>query len=540
MSSISAGTSTGTALVSTGDTTGALVFKTGASATTAMTIGADQSVTFAGSTNILINTFNIQSSAASITLTTSSAGFQVLSFTGSGLSTILPAATAYSSNGQKFVIRNAGTNAFTIKNAAGNIIYWVKPNAVAQVWLKNTTGTTANWEIFTGDIETDNGLAWLGTKILALQNNITGQGTNSSLSAMLAPDLFYFQYFTGSVYRAYIAQEIAENQWASAASAAAGIAPSGDVSGKGTVVDGTSFYWGSPAGTDAYLVTAQRAVGTGSPSLSLTNTLTLTGLNNSFTMYSHSNSLQIAAGLIPTSFNPGVCVVSGVGAGATVTSAQSIALGTNASTTKRTDAIMFDANNGLLCMYDNVLQTHYFKLFNLSGTTITYVGTTRTVVNAFTSYSNPNLRIARISDTEALYYYEKTSSPFTKIAVKISFDAGTNDISITSYNLTSTYNNTSDFSGTSVALAYYIFNKGMVIVFSAGAKVFLQKLTLVNGIPTLSGAMRTDFQELIENTDAINQALNSKCDAFALRYTEEPQANKWVYFFRTLLVNDKD
>ena len=48
MSSISAGTATGTALVSTGDTTGALVFKTGASATTAMTIGADQSVTFTG------------------------------------------------------------------------------------------------------------------------------------------------------------------------------------------------------------------------------------------------------------------------------------------------------------------------------------------------------------------------------------------------------------------------------------------------------------------------------------------------------------
>jgi hypothetical protein len=48
MSSISAGTTISTALVSAGDTTGALVFKTGASATTAMTIGADQSVTFTG------------------------------------------------------------------------------------------------------------------------------------------------------------------------------------------------------------------------------------------------------------------------------------------------------------------------------------------------------------------------------------------------------------------------------------------------------------------------------------------------------------
>jgi len=48
MSSISAGTSAGTALVQTGDTTGALVIKTGGSATTAATFNADQTTTFAG------------------------------------------------------------------------------------------------------------------------------------------------------------------------------------------------------------------------------------------------------------------------------------------------------------------------------------------------------------------------------------------------------------------------------------------------------------------------------------------------------------
>jgi len=47
MSSISAGTTSGTALVSTADTTGALVIKTGASATTAATFNADQTVTLA-------------------------------------------------------------------------------------------------------------------------------------------------------------------------------------------------------------------------------------------------------------------------------------------------------------------------------------------------------------------------------------------------------------------------------------------------------------------------------------------------------------
>ena len=49
MSSISVGTTTTTGYVVTSDSTGALVLKTGASATTAVTIGSDQSVTFAGS-----------------------------------------------------------------------------------------------------------------------------------------------------------------------------------------------------------------------------------------------------------------------------------------------------------------------------------------------------------------------------------------------------------------------------------------------------------------------------------------------------------
>jgi len=53
MSTISAGTTVGTALVNTGDTTGNLVIKTGANATTALTIsGTDQSITVAGGLNL--------------------------------------------------------------------------------------------------------------------------------------------------------------------------------------------------------------------------------------------------------------------------------------------------------------------------------------------------------------------------------------------------------------------------------------------------------------------------------------------------------
>jgi len=48
MSVISAGTTLTTALVQTGDTNGNLVFRTGSGGTTALTLGADQSATFAG------------------------------------------------------------------------------------------------------------------------------------------------------------------------------------------------------------------------------------------------------------------------------------------------------------------------------------------------------------------------------------------------------------------------------------------------------------------------------------------------------------
>jgi len=51
MSSISAGTTTGTALVSTGDTTGELVLKTNGT-TTAVTIGTDQGVVLAGNLDV--------------------------------------------------------------------------------------------------------------------------------------------------------------------------------------------------------------------------------------------------------------------------------------------------------------------------------------------------------------------------------------------------------------------------------------------------------------------------------------------------------
>jgi hypothetical protein len=70
MSVISSGTTLTTALVQTGDTNGNLVFKTGASGTTALTLGSDQSATFAGAVSFGTSAFAAGSAAApSITFT---------------------------------------------------------------------------------------------------------------------------------------------------------------------------------------------------------------------------------------------------------------------------------------------------------------------------------------------------------------------------------------------------------------------------------------------------------------------------------------
>lgn len=89
MSTISASTTSTTAFKITTDTTGALVFQTGASPTTAMTLGSDQSVTFAGTPTYSGGTANgVAYLNGSKALTTGSA----LTFDGSQLD--IPAGSA--------------------------------------------------------------------------------------------------------------------------------------------------------------------------------------------------------------------------------------------------------------------------------------------------------------------------------------------------------------------------------------------------------------------------------------------------------------
>ena len=86
MSTISAGTSSGTALVSTGNTAGTLVLQTNGT-TTALTLGTDQSATFAG--NVLnptvknyVETPYVANSSTAITLDLSNGTVQIITLTG--------------------------------------------------------------------------------------------------------------------------------------------------------------------------------------------------------------------------------------------------------------------------------------------------------------------------------------------------------------------------------------------------------------------------------------------------------------------------
>lgn len=114
MSTISAGTATGTALVSTGDTTGALVLQTNGT-TTALTLGADQSATFAGNTSVTGTATITQKLTA--TGTSSTAGMKI----GDVLETATISATA----------------------ATGTINYDVTTQAV----LYYTSNASANWTV---------------------------------------------------------------------------------------------------------------------------------------------------------------------------------------------------------------------------------------------------------------------------------------------------------------------------------------------------------------------------------------------------------
>jgi hypothetical protein len=145
MSTISAGTTVGTALVNSGDTTGNLVIKTGANATTALTIsGTDQSATFAGAVSFSSNAFAAGSaSAPSITFTGDtntgifSPGADTIGFAEGGTEVMRIDANGNVGIGTTSIASGgAGTVNFNVNTPSSNTVYFKLSNAA--------TGNTAS------------------------------------------------------------------------------------------------------------------------------------------------------------------------------------------------------------------------------------------------------------------------------------------------------------------------------------------------------------------------------------------------------------
>ena len=162
MSSISAGTTTTTALVSTGDTGGTLVFKTNGT-TTALTLGTDQSATFAAGATVngelLVDSYNESYNA----VTSSASATTIDCETGNVFSHTLSEATTFTfsnppSSGTAYafalrVIQDASASGYTITWPTS--VDW--PAATAPTLT--ATANAVDWFVFN---TTDGGTTWYG------------------------------------------------------------------------------------------------------------------------------------------------------------------------------------------------------------------------------------------------------------------------------------------------------------------------------------------------------------------------------------------
>ena len=130
MSSISAGTTIGTALVSEGTTDGTLVLKTNGT-TTAVTIGTDQSATFSGAATVTgtatvnggLNESQVDITDASPVINCSAGNVFAITTTGNPVafttSNVPSSGTAYG-----FILKLTASGTVTVNYAGLGTIYW--------------------------------------------------------------------------------------------------------------------------------------------------------------------------------------------------------------------------------------------------------------------------------------------------------------------------------------------------------------------------------------------------------------------------------
>jgi len=167
MSTISASTTTTTAYKVTADTTGALVFQTGATPTTAMTLNSDQTVTFAGGISALSTSGNLTFTGTGNRITgdfsnataTSRVAFQSSTSNGNTIVQSLPNGTGISSSYYLW-------NASDLNNSGVLIISNSSAVGVSFNSFKTGTGSYQPISISTGGSERINigatgGIKWL-------------------------------------------------------------------------------------------------------------------------------------------------------------------------------------------------------------------------------------------------------------------------------------------------------------------------------------------------------------------------------------------
>ena len=138
MSIITAGTTLTTAFQVTGDTNGNLVFKTGAGATTALTLGSDQSATFAGTVSINGQAYTWPASYGinGQFLQTNGAGTLIWATvsvpTGIPTLAVVTATTQAAANGYHYVLTNVAATTVTLPASpvAGDLIYVTVGNSL--------------------------------------------------------------------------------------------------------------------------------------------------------------------------------------------------------------------------------------------------------------------------------------------------------------------------------------------------------------------------------------------------------------------------
>ena len=149
MSKIKAGTTSGTALVTEGDTTGQLVFQTNGT-TTALTLGTDQSATFAG--NVSINgSIAVPSPLAITGNSTAGAEIRLPEDTDNGSNYVaLKAPNALASNLTLTLPTTDGTNGQVLQtNGAGQLSFGTAPSGMVLLGTQTVSSNTATVDFTT-------------------------------------------------------------------------------------------------------------------------------------------------------------------------------------------------------------------------------------------------------------------------------------------------------------------------------------------------------------------------------------------------------